>query len=59
MFGTKEAIKAAKALIKIRRSYSNPPKTERSLDPIFFGYLTAAHSKVKVARQIHVRFHAG
>lgn len=57
MFGTAEATEAALALIRLRGEYSNPPKTERGLDPIFYGYLTAAHPKVKVSRQIHIKFH--
>lgn len=57
MFGTTEAITAGQALIKLRKHYSNPPKSERGLDPIFFGYITAAHSKVTVTRQSHVTFH--
>ena len=57
MFGTAEAIAAAQALIRLRKHYTNPPKTERGLDPIFFGYITAAHPKVTVTRQSHVTFH--
>lgn len=57
MFGTAEAIEAAKALIQLRRDYSNPPKTERGLDPIFYGYIRAAHPHVKVSRQIPIKFH--
>ena len=57
MFGTKEATAAARAMIQLRKHYSNPPKTERGLDPIFFGYLTAAHPDVTVRRQVHVKFH--
>ena len=57
MFGTSEAISAASALVDLRKDYSNPPKTERGLDPIFYGYITAAHSKVKVSRQVHIKFH--
>lgn len=56
VFGTTQAIEAAKALIDLRKHYSNPPKTERGLDPIFFGYITAAHPKVKVTRQSHISF---
>ncbi len=57
MFGTEEAISAGKALIKLREDYSNPPKTERGLDPIFYGYITAAHPHVTVSRQISIKFH--
>jgi hypothetical protein len=57
MFGTSESIAAALALIDLRKDYSNPPKTERGLDPIFYGYVTGAHPKVKVSRQIHIKFH--
>jgi len=57
MFGTAEATEAAQALIELRRDYSNPPKTERGLDPIFYGYIRAAHPHVKVSRQIHMKFH--
>lgn len=57
MFGTTEAISAALALIQLRKDYSNPPKTERGLDPIFYGYITAAHPKVNVTRQVHIKFH--
>lgn len=57
MFGTSEAISAARALINLRDDYHNPPKTERGLDPIFYGYITAAHPKVKVTRQHYVRFY--
>jgi len=56
MFGTSEAISAAEALIKLRKDYSNPPKTERGLDPIFYGYITAIHRKSPVSRQIHIKF---
>jgi hypothetical protein len=57
MFGTPEAVAAAQALIRLRKLYSNPPKTERGLDPIFFGYITAAHQNVTVSRQLHIKFH--
>lgn len=57
MFGTPESKSAELALIKLRKDYSNPPKTERGLDPIFYGYITAAHPHVRVTRQLHIRFH--
>lgn len=57
MFGTAEATNAALALIDLRRDYSNPPKTERGLDPIFYGFITAAHPNVTVSRQIHITFY--
>lgn len=57
MFGTSEATSAALALIDLRKDYSNPPKTERGLDPIFYGYITAAHPNVIVSRQMHIKFH--
>jgi hypothetical protein len=57
MFGTPESINAALALINLRKHYSNPPKTERGLDPIFYGFITAAHPNVQVSRQIHITFH--
>lgn len=57
MFGTPESIEAALALIELRKHYSNPPKTERGLDPIFYGYITAAHPRVVVSRQLHIKFH--
>lgn len=57
MFGTAQAKAAAQALIRLRKHYSNPPKTERGLDPIFFGYITAAHPNVTVTRQSHVTFY--
>lgn len=56
MFGTKEATAAGLALIELRGHYSNPPRTERGLDPIFFGYITAAHPHVTVSRQMNVKF---
>ena len=57
MFGTTEAIAAGLALIKLRRDYSNPPRTKRGLDPIFYGYITAAHPHVAVSRQLNIKFH--
>lgn len=57
MFGTSQAITAALNLIGLRKQYTNPPKTERGLDPIFFGYITAAHPGALVSRQLHIRFH--
>lgn len=56
MFGTREAIKAALALIELRSDYSNPPKTERGLDPIFYGYLRGTYQKVRVSRQMQMTF---
>ena len=57
MFGTPESKAAALALIKLRKDYSNPQKSERGLDPIFYGYITAAHPNLKVTRQLHIRFY--
>jgi len=57
MFGTSQAKSAALALIKLRDDYHNPPKAERGLDPIFYGYVTAAHPKTKITRQHHVKFY--
>ena len=57
MFGTTKAKKAALVLIQLREDYSNPPKTERGLDPIFYGYITAANPEVNVTRQVHIKFH--
>ena len=56
MFGTREAIEAARAVVELRRHYSNPPKTERGLDPILFGYLRGAYPKVSVTRQMQITF---
>lgn len=56
MFGTKHAVAAGKALIELRDDYSNPPNSERGLDPLIYAYLRASHPKLKVARQIHVQF---
>lgn len=57
MFGTAQAVAAAQALIRLRKDYSNPPKSERGLDPIFYGYITAAHPNVTVTRQSHITFY--
>jgi hypothetical protein len=57
MFGTEEAISAALVLLKLRRDYSNPPKQERTLDPLFYAYLKGHLGNVKVSRQEPIRFH--
>jgi hypothetical protein len=56
MFGTTEATDAARVLLKLRGDYSNPPKRERELDPLFFAYLKGHLGKVKVSRQEPVHF---
>jgi hypothetical protein len=56
MFGTTEAVSAARKLLLLRKDYSNPPKNERQLDPLFYAYLKGRHTSVKVSRQAHVRF---
>jgi hypothetical protein len=56
MFGTTNAISAAKALLHLRMEFSNPPKNERQLDPLFYAYLKGRHSTIKVSRQVHVHF---
>lgn len=56
MFGTSEAVNAAKQLLSLRKDYSNPPKRERQLDPLFYAYLKGHQTKVKVSRQIPVPF---
>ena len=56
MFGTEDAIAAAKVLLRLRDDYSNPPKRERELDPLFYAYLKGHLHKVKVSRQEYVYF---
>jgi hypothetical protein len=56
MFGIKEAVTAARALIELRDDYSNPPNFERGLDPLLYATLRASHPKVRVSRQEYVEF---
>jgi hypothetical protein len=56
MFGTSQAVSAARKLLLLRKDYSNPPKRERELDPLFYAYLKGHHTGVKVSRQAHVHF---
>lgn len=56
MFGTAEVTAVAKVLLKLRGDYSNPPKQERELDPLFFAYLKGHLGQVKVSRQEPVYF---
>ena len=56
MFGTKEAIEAARTLMHLRADYSNPPNSERGLDPLLYAYLKAAHPRVRVTRQMNIHF---
>jgi hypothetical protein len=56
MFGTSQAVSAARQLLALRKDYSNPPKGERELDPLFYAYLKGHHTKARVSRQAHVRF---
>ena len=56
IFGTNQTVSVARQLLLLREDYSNPPRCERELDPLFYAYLKGAHRQVRVSRQAHVRF---
>ncbi len=56
MFGTKDVISAAEALIKLRDDYQRPPSSERTLDPVLYAFLHGKFPDRRISRQKHVRF---
>ena len=56
MLKTEDIVAAANALLNLRKDYSNPPKRERELDPLFYAFMKGHLGKLKVSRQHLVYF---